>query len=1143
MPPVIATLAIALLVGALSPARLSAQGRADRIRGRITVDGTSAPGAVIVATRAPDRAFFRVTSDSSGHYDIRVDSGTGDYLVHASIPSRTEIVAFRKRVTRTLPDDSVFVVDVPFVSRKAPVQELATMKVEVARTSVSRAADDPAGGGTGSASSRPSGFNAALSPDQRGDVGAMAFSVPGVVQTSDGFSVLGVPNAQNATVLNGMTFAGAVLPRDAAVTARVATTAFDPALGWFGGAQTQLEMGSGGLYSRRFASIVLDAPFMQATDPVAARLTPTFTHLQAGYSATGAALHDRMTYNVAADLARRRASVLTLGDLDAAALSRNGVARDTAAALLQRAALAGIPTSIRSVDGTKDVMSFLARINTPDVDLQTYAPKNTSMGVIVYGFRSTNNAIGAAPLATSGASFGSSASVASIQAQLSSFVRPWLLTDVRSSLSSSDRRTTPQSDLPAALVQTVSSFPDQEGGLATLQLGGSTRGGVRYRTTTWETQSETKVAFPAWTAHRLKLNADVRYDAVERRPMGSEPGIFLFNSPADFAADRPAAFQRTLEAPARTGGEWNGYVAASDSWTPAAGLRLLYGLRVEANSYVHRPVNDGTIESLFGSRTDFTPNTVHASPRVGFTWRYDRSAEENPGSTGYSYGVFGAPAGGVLRGGIGEFRQLLSPALLADAATGAGPDGENRSVNCAGPDVPTPDWPAYSVDAASVPRSCVTSPDGRPGSGATPTVAFFNRRYTAPRAWRANLSWVSNWPALSLTVEAVSSLGVNQPGMRDVNLVSAPRFTLADEGRAVFVPADQIAASTGALTSDGSRRAAAYGAVLEQVSDLRSRASQLTFRLAPDVSVFRSVVWSLSYTLAEARAKQSGFDGSTYDSPSDRAWSRANTDVRHSIIASAGRDFAKYGSVSLFGRFMSGRPFTPMIASDVNGDGLANDRAFIFDPRVAGAPGTSSVSGDLQRLIAGASRNVRQCLEQQRGLPAAANSCEGPWTALLGAQISVNPLLFGSRAGRYVSRLNIAIDNPLGGLDELLHGGHLRGWGNPAAPDPTLYQVRGFDPSARRFTYQVNPRFGDSRPANTALRTPFRVSVEARLNLSTPVAQQQLHRFLSAGRNGNPGKRLTVADLKRRYARNVPDLYGGILEESDSLLLTQQSVI
>ena len=51
---------------------------------------------------------------------------------------------------------------------------------------------------------------------------------------------------------------------------------------------------------------------------------------------------------------------------------------------------------------------------------------------------------------------------------------------------------------------------------------------------------------------------------------------------------------------------------------------------------------------------------------------------------------------------------------------------------------------------------------------------------------------------------------------------------------------------------------------------------------------------------------------------------------------------------------------------------------------------------------------------------------------------------------------------------------------------------------------------------------------------------QQLQRLVSAGRGGRPGPRLSEGDLKKRYARSVPDPYAAILEESDSLLLTAE---
>jgi len=135
---------------------------------------------------------------------------------------------------------------------------------------------------------------------------------------------------------------------------------------------------------------------------------------------------------------------------------------------------------------------------------------------------------------------------------------------------------------------------------------------------------------------------------------------------------------------------------------------------------------------------------------------------------------------------------------------------------------------------------------------------------------------------------------------------------------------------------------------------------------------------------------------------------------------------------------------------------------------------------------------------------------------------------------------NVALHifNPLGGIDQLVHGSaHLRGWGLPAFPDPTLYTVRGFYSPTHRFQYEVNPRFGNTRPANSIVRAPFRLELEVSLNVGPPLPLQQLERSMGAGRN-RPGPKLTPNDLKKRYKRNVPDPYAAILEESDSLLIS-----
>ncbi|MDP9348808.1 MAG: hypothetical protein M3P24_06665, partial [Gemmatimonadota bacterium] len=52
-----------------------------------------------------------------------------------------------------------------------------------------------------------------------------------------------------------------------------------------------------------------------------------------------------------------------------------------------------------------------------------------------------------------------------------------------------------------------------------------------------------------------------------------------------------------------------------------------------------------------------------------------------------------------------------------------------------------------------------------------------------------------------------------------------------------------------------------------------------------------------------------------------------------------------------------------------------------------------------------------------------------------------------------------------------------------------------------------------------------------------PLPVQQLDRYLRPGRGGRPGVQLSADSLKKRYVRNVPDIYAMILQESDSLLL------
>jgi len=51
-----------------------------------------------------------------------------------------------------------------------------------------------------------------------------------------------------------------------------------------------------------------------------------------------------------------------------------------------------------------------------------------------------------------------------------------------------------------------------------------------------------------------------------------------------------------------------------------------------------------------------------------------------------------------------------------------------------------------------------------------------------------------------------------------------------------------------------------------------------------------------------------------------------------------------------------------------------------------------------------------------------------------------------------------------------------------------------------------------------------------------------MDQWLKPGRDGNGGTKLSAADLKKRYDRNVPDPYASVVQEADSLLLSRDQV-
>lgn len=1125
---------VAFLLAIAVPAALAAQVRHEEISGRVTGDsGKAVAGAQVIATRAPDRAGFRATTDSAGTYRVVVDSGTGDYLVHISLPSQPTWPAFRKRVTRTNPADSMFVVDAVLKAPAAPAaQQMAAVTVQARKPRPTRGSDDGMGPGVGASEQQPMGVSASIAPDLKGDINAGAATIPGFTPVNGGYSVLGNSSASNSTTLNGMAFGGAGVPRMAQTSTTYSASTYDASRGWFSGGQARVDLSTGNIFSQHGVQVTEDSPALQYGDPLAARLGQQYSKTIASIGESGTADKDRLTYNYGLDLTRQTTGIATLASLDPAVLQLEGVSRDSVQRLIQLMNTAHIPVTLGGVANarTTNSLNFITRLNTPDYDYNTFEAKPRSGGLILYVNHSQTDAAQLSPLNAPARNGRSSNDALQVQGVFSGFVTKDLLEDVHSSLAFANGFNTPYLQLPSGSVRVGSTFADGTPGIATLGFGGLGAATTTHNFT-WETTSETKFYAPGSAKHRVKINADVRYDAQSSGGNSNGDGSFGYNSLADFAANSPASFTRALNNPTRTGAEWNAFGSVGDYYRASSTLQIVYGARVEGNAFAERPAYNPAVDAAFGERTDYAPGTAAVSPRVGFTWIYAKK----PRGTGMFFnqvGQFLSPPVGVLSGGIGEFRNMMPVSLLSGASVNTGLPNGFRQISCVGSAIPTPDWNSYLTSSGNIPTDCV---GGAPAAGlrdTAPAVTLVNRGYDAQRSWRGNLRWTTSHDWLMWSIEGAAAYNVNLPSQTDLNFDNTPRFSLSDEGRPVYVQPSSIVTSSGAVSPLDARTNQAFGRVTELRSDNRSQVQQVTVTLSPDMGKFHSRFYgSLAYTLAYARQLERGFDGSTFGSPTDRSWSRGDLDNRHAFLLQAGVGF-KYVSISLYSQVRSGTPFTPMVGSDVNGDGFANDRAFVFNPATAA---DAQLAADTRSLLAGATPAVRRCLANQFGAAAAQNSCEGPWTASLSANVNLNTYPLGGTWRKF--RISFFLNNPLGGLDQLLHGGHLQGWGNAALPNSTLYYVRGFDATNQRFLYTVNPRFGDTRAANT-IQSPFRLTINVSTTFGPEIGLQQLDRWLEPGRNGFPGKKMGADELKKRYARNVPDPYRSILQEADSLLLT-----
>jgi hypothetical protein len=1121
---------VACIVAESLGAQQPTAGQPDVLRGRVTDDSARAVIATVIVTRGPDRFTQRVVTDSTGRYQLRFDEGTGDYLIYVSA---TGFKPVRRRVTRQSTERE-FVAD---FSLTRDLTTLATVKVTADKPARASNDVDPMTLETGAAEQWRSGVNGQIPPTMAGDLGAIAGMMSNVTMTAAGPTILGAGAESNLTTLNGMGFAAGSIPRAARTETRVTGATFDPTRGGFSGANVDVRLGAGDrFYQQRNAFLTLNPPAWQLTDAVGRALGAPSGGVTGSVGADGELIRQALTYNVALDVTRTGSSPTTLLYAQPDALTRAGVAPDSVARLLSLAGPLGAPLSGTNVPATRqqDGITWLGRLDDTRDTLQTRA-LSTYFGL------KRSGGIGFAPLAAPSASGERSDRTVGAQLTLGAYVGEGqrILTETRFAASSVQSRTSPYRAVPAAQVLVRSSSADATNDVTSLTLGGA--GYLPSDDTRWTMEASNETSWNAGgRRHRFKSLVWGRADGIRQEGNLNGLGTFAFNSIADFEAGRAASFTRTLSQPVRSGRVWNVATALAHTYAPSHFVSVLYGARLEADGFFGAPEVNPALEQALGVVSGAAPARVHVSPRLGFSYQYNRTRDNGPALGIWNVGRFFRYASGTIRGGIGEFRDLLRPGTLADASASTGLAGGTSALSCVGSAVPTVDWFSLSAEGA-IPTQCLG------GSGVladrAPSVSLIDPSYDTPRSWRASLDWSTELSGLMVKVGALGSYDLSQPGVVDANFKSSTALVLPNEGnRPVYVTAASIDPSSGTVSAVESRRTSQFGSVLQRVSDLRGYGQQLSVTVAPDLfnrkGRLHNIMLSTSYTLQQSRRQFRGFDGGGFGDPRAVEWAAGPNDARHIAVITGGFSSEKIGTVTFSARAQSGLPFTPIVQGDVNGDGRWGDRAFIPDPS---APTTdAALAAEIRALLANGSSSARNCVEQYLAAAADRNGCRGPWTHSLNAQWTP------SVPARWSARVHPSIyfQNVLSGVDQLLHGAeNARGWGAPAMPDPVLLVPHGFDASGPSFRYDVNPRFADTRPGHTLLREPFRVALDVSFELSTNFDLQQLRRAVEPVKNASGWQRRSADSLTAFYLSRTSSIHKLLLQESDSLFLSAAQII
>lgn len=1131
--------AAALALAAVAPRALCAQGT-EIVRGKV-LDTQKKPVAgvdVIITGQATGLAQTTKT-DAKGEYTAVFRDAEGAYTL-----------SFRKvgygAFTRTAKLAGLSnIIDVPDAVLPGGLQVLQPLTATT-MLKVPAAGEFPSIGGAELNTSNNGLFT--LDP---GDLNALAALLPGMVTTDSGYSAFGAPSGQNKVIVDGSDFGGSSLPRDAIGRSKVITNTFDPSKGQFAGGETVVSTRAG---STNFASTLrtqLIDPHLAWADPQSPVPLPRIGYAS-GFLTGGPGTGKKFYYILSFDLNDRVTDVPSLLAPRATLLSQLGISTDSVAAVTHALSTLGVPLTSGAIPAAPTALQGSASLRA---DYRIDA--KTSFTLSIIGGLNRASGTGISELAFPSGSSEVRSENLRVQVRGGTYIHR-VLDNFNVTYAPQSFHVSPYTALPTGYVQVGTVYADGRIGLSGFRFGGGGSGESRSNSSVLDMNHETSWSTPN-TWHQLKLTEELRFDRGNSVQTLNQYGGFTYQTLADLTANRPSSYSRTLSSTSLSNRATIVGLSLGDTWHAIPGkLDFQGGVRFDSRTFGTAPGYNATVDSAFGLRTDHVPSDQGFSPRLGFSWSpWARKNTRLPdGMT-----IITASGGGMARGGpspmdasgltllakgedvsftggIGAYRGIISPSRIGALPDATGLPTTTQYLSCVGSATPVPTWTSL---AGSVPDACADGTGATAFAALQPRVTVFDPAFRAPVSWRAIVQvrgWrVGGW---AVAPQVTYSVGINSESWFDRNLRRTAVFTLSGEAnRPVFANASDIVPSTGLFAPDASSLTSAYGRVMNVVSDLHYHAAQLTVPFAPPRPLFGKVPVYFVYSFNSQRREQRGFGGTTAGDPFATEWVDGQQ-AMHQFIVGATNMKVWWFTWAMRLNVLSSMAYTPVVAQDINGDGLSNDRAFIANPATVA---DTALARQMSALVAAAPGGARDCLQAQFGVIAGTNSCRTPWQAQLDLNLAFTPPQSFGAGSRL--RITTTLLNAGGALVRLF-GLENTPLGTSSAStnvDPRLLYVTGFDPVNQRFKYKVNQLFGEPLDYGTTRRRypPFQLQVGVEYRFGYPPTAQIARNAGVFSASGD------TAGLAAQVRVRLTQLVGGdpvarILAYRDSLALTPDQI-